>query len=50
MENAIQTRRLVLKAVNAKTMTLAIEGRFDALGDALAADVPKDWPPLLDDN
>jgi hypothetical protein len=50
MENAIQTRRLVLKAVTAETMSLAIEGRLDALGAALAADIPKDWPPLLDDN
>jgi len=31
-------------------MTLAVEGRLDALGDVLAADIPKDWPPILDDN
>jgi len=50
MENAIQTPRLLLKAMTAETMTLAAEGRLDALGPALAADIPKDWPPLLDDN
>ena len=50
MDNAILTRRLMLKAATADTMALATADRLDALGPALAADVPKDWPLLLDDN